>query len=235
MSTRVRAVLFSVNDLCLKCKVTFDRIEPPSPSALREALVRLLENASFESAISKIPPAWKKRRLKSCPRSPAPSTSPVSKNGKLAPPRFGRAKSPPLNQPCRRPPSREQFPHPSFAVDRLQLVRIPHHCGGGRPYPPLRRDRHRRICPARPHPVYPYSPGAQKFSEAAAGESNARDLVGHCLSDTNTQHRNGTARQRRNSGQYGEPIARPFPSSLAVLRFGRSAKSMRSQVKQQMV
>lgn len=41
MKSRTKAVLVTANELWMKCKVIFDRIEPPSPSALRESLVRL--------------------------------------------------------------------------------------------------------------------------------------------------------------------------------------------------
>jgi hypothetical protein len=40
-TNHTKAVLLTANDLWLKCKVVFDRIEPPSPSALRAALARL--------------------------------------------------------------------------------------------------------------------------------------------------------------------------------------------------
>jgi hypothetical protein len=41
VTSRSKAVLLSANDLWMKCKVIFDKIEPPSLSALRESLVRL--------------------------------------------------------------------------------------------------------------------------------------------------------------------------------------------------
>jgi hypothetical protein len=44
------------------------------------------------------------------------------------------------------------------------------------------------------------SAGAAKFNKAAAGESNARDLVGYCLGDTNTTRKDGQARYLRQSG-----------------------------------
>ena len=42
--------------------------------------------------------------------------------------------------------------------------------------------------------------GAVKFNKAAAGESNARDLRGYCLCDTNTRQRDGQPRYLRRSG-----------------------------------
>lgn len=45
------------------------------------------------------------------------------------------------------------------------------------------------------------SAGAVKFNKAAAGESNARSIVGYCLGDTNTRNRsNGEPRYLRRSG-----------------------------------
>lgn len=44
------------------------------------------------------------------------------------------------------------------------------------------------------------SAGAAKFNKAAAGDSNARDLVGYCLGDTNTQRKDGKSRYLRLSG-----------------------------------
>jgi hypothetical protein len=41
VTSRTKAVLISANDLWMKCKVIFDRIEPPSPSALKDSLARL--------------------------------------------------------------------------------------------------------------------------------------------------------------------------------------------------
>ncbi len=41
ITSHTKAVLISSNDLWLKWKVIFDRIEPPSPSALKDSLVRL--------------------------------------------------------------------------------------------------------------------------------------------------------------------------------------------------
>jgi hypothetical protein len=41
IASRTRAVLFSANDVWLKWQVIFDRIEPPTLSALKEALARL--------------------------------------------------------------------------------------------------------------------------------------------------------------------------------------------------
>ncbi|MGC4015114.1 MAG: ATP-binding protein [Luteolibacter sp.] len=44
------------------------------------------------------------------------------------------------------------------------------------------------------------SAGSAKFNKAAAGESNARDLRGYCLCDTNTRQRDGQPRFLRRSG-----------------------------------
>jgi hypothetical protein len=41
MTTRTKGVVLTANDLFTKCKVMFDRVEPPSLSALRDSLVRL--------------------------------------------------------------------------------------------------------------------------------------------------------------------------------------------------
>ena len=41
MTTRTKGVVLTANDLFTKCKVMFDRIEPPSHSALRASIVRL--------------------------------------------------------------------------------------------------------------------------------------------------------------------------------------------------
>lgn len=46
-----------------------------------------------------------------------------------------------------------------------------------------------------------FSAGAVKFNKAAAGENNAREIVGYCLGDTNTRHRgSGEPRYLRRSG-----------------------------------
>ena len=41
IASRTKAVLFTTTDLWLKWRVIFDRIEPPSPSAMKDALARL--------------------------------------------------------------------------------------------------------------------------------------------------------------------------------------------------
>lgn len=41
VTSRTKGVVLTANDLYTKCKVMFDRIEPPYPSALRESLGRL--------------------------------------------------------------------------------------------------------------------------------------------------------------------------------------------------
>jgi hypothetical protein len=57
------------------------------------------------------------------------------------------------------------------------------------------------------------SAGAVKFNKAAAGESNARDLVGYCLCDTNTRRKDGQPRYIRSSG-----------ATIAALEFSWPAK-----------
>lgn len=44
------------------------------------------------------------------------------------------------------------------------------------------------------------SAGTAKFNKAAAGENNARELVGYCLGHTNTRYRDGQPRYLRRSG-----------------------------------
>jgi hypothetical protein len=41
ITTRTKGVVLTANDLFTQCKVIFNRIETPSPSALRESLLRL--------------------------------------------------------------------------------------------------------------------------------------------------------------------------------------------------
>lgn len=57
------------------------------------------------------------------------------------------------------------------------------------------------------------SAGAVKFNKAAAGESNARDLVGYCLGDTNTRQRDGQSRYLRRSGATIAALEFSWPAS----------------------
>jgi hypothetical protein len=57
------------------------------------------------------------------------------------------------------------------------------------------------------------SAGSAKFNKAAAGENNARSLVGYCLGDTNTRHRDGQPRYLRRSGATIAALEFTWPST----------------------